>query len=101
MTTEPATDHINLREPFHGCHGIPPGNDDPQRIAMQDRERLPIHSVGKQRRSSLSAVHAQATLEANRFASRIKCAAVSTSKHYLGRARFNACPVHNLREWHA
>src|ERR1700756_2940974 len=100
MTTEQLTAHLNLGEPFDGCHGIPPRNDDSQRIAMLNRERLPVHGVGKQRLRPPSVVHAQAALEANWFATRIKFAAVSASKYYLSRIPLNTCPVQNLREWH-
>src|SRR5262245_2488441 len=101
MTTEAPTNHINLGEPFDGRHCIPPVHDDAQRIAMLDRERLPVHAAGQQRFRPPSLVHAQTTLEANWFATRIKFAAVSASKHYLSRAPLNACPVQNLHEWHA
>src|SRR4029077_19102625 len=93
VSTERPTGHFNFREPFDGCHGIPPGNDESQRITMLDREGLPVHGVGKQRFRPMSVVYAQATLEMNWFATRIKFAAVSASKHYLSRARFNPCPV--------
>ena len=67
---------------------------------MLDREHLSIHCVGKQCLRPQGVTHAQATLEANWFATRINLAAISASKHYLSRARFNTCPVQNLREWH-
>src|SRR4029077_2997767 len=93
VTTEQLTDRLNLREPFDGCHGVPPGNDDPQRIAVHDRERLSVHRVGKQHLRRLSVLDPQAALEADRFATCIKFAAVSAPKHYLTRTRFNICPV--------
>src|SRR5262249_928877 len=101
MTTEGLFDHINLRKPFDGSHGVPPGNNDPQRIAMHDRERLSVHRVGKQHIRRLSVLDGQATLEANRFVACIKFAAVSAPKHYFTRTRFNTCTVENLSEWHA
>src|SRR5437764_14515687 len=38
-------DRLDLREPFHPRHRIPAGNDEPQRIAVLDRERLAVHGV--------------------------------------------------------
>src|SRR5262249_34588157 len=83
MTIERLADHLNLRKPFDRRHGIPPWNDKPQRIPMLDRKYLSVHRVGKQRLGSLGIIYAQAALEANWFAVRIKIAAVSSSKHYL------------------
>src|SRR5689334_2803900 len=101
MTTEWLFDHFNLRKPFDGCHGVPPGNNDPQRIAVHDRERLSVHGVGKQYFRRPNVPDAQAALEANRFAICFKFSTVSATKHYLIRTRSNICPVENLCEWYA
>src|ERR1700752_2352100 len=68
---------------------------------MLDRERLPVHGVGKLRFRPMSVVYTQATLEMNWFATRLNFAAVSASKHHLSRVRFNTSPVQNLPEEHA
>src|ERR1700757_4453379 len=100
VTAEWLADHINLCQPFDGGHGIPPGNDETQRISMLDRKRLSIHSIGKQPFTPTSVVHAQATLETNWFVTQIKFASVGASKPYLFPPRLNSCPVQNLRERH-
>jgi len=68
---------------------------------MLDRERLPVHGVGKKGLRAVSVVYAQATFEANWLTIQIKFSAVGASKYYLSRARFNSRSVQNLRKWHA
>src|SRR5215469_18209983 len=101
MTNEPIADQSNLCEPLDRCHRIPPWNNDTQRVAMNDRERLAVHGVGKQRPRSLGIVESQTALKADCFATCLKFAAVGTAKHYFSRARFNAGPFQNFRDWHA
>src|SRR6185437_10196335 len=100
MSSERFADHIDLRKPFDGRHCIPSRNDDPQRVAMHDRESLPVHGVGKQHVRPLGVVHAQTPLKANWFATRIKFATVGTPKHHFSRARIQAGAVENLGEWY-
>ena len=39
---------VIVAEPLHVRHPVPAGNDQPQRIAVLGRQRLPVHRVDEQ-----------------------------------------------------
>ena len=57
---------LDLGQPLHRRHRVPAGDDQPQRVAVLDRQRVAVHGVGEQRLGAARVVDRQAALERDR-----------------------------------
>jgi hypothetical protein len=98
VAAEVLFDELDLRQPFDRRDGVPPGDDDSERISVLDRERFAVHGVGQQRLGVPGIVELQAALEADAFRARVHRPAVSPPEEHFPRSGLDAGPIQDLDE---
>ena len=76
-------DHPDVGEPLDRGDRVPAGHDQPERVAVPDRERLAVHRVGEQRARLQGVAYREAALETDRVRRAVDRALVGAAEDHL------------------
>jgi len=90
---------LDLVQPLDRGDRVPPGDDDAQREAVVERQRVAVHRVGEQHRRLVCVLDAEAPLETARL--RRVTRSVGAAKDQLGRTGLDAGVLEHGSQRHA
>src|SRR5439155_3245223 len=98
---EGPVDNLDVGQPFDRGDPVPARDDETQRVAVLDRERLAVHRIGEERLELARVVEGEAALELDRVVSAGQRAAIGAAEHDLARAGADSGAIEDLDERNA